>query len=70
MIAKVLAFVGIQTQMPLTFKASTLTVRPMMHLSVTVPPSKGIFFMNHWKHPFFIEDPLMFHNVSQNIFNW
>ena len=34
---------------PLTFLASTLIDRPLRHLSVTVPPSKGLLFSYHYR---------------------
>ena len=54
--------------MPLTFQVSTLTARPPRHFSVTVPPSKGLMHLATTSAIFcFVEDPLKFHNVSQNV---
>ena len=58
-------------QMALTFHVSTLTARPLRHLSVTVLPSNGLLFTYHCSHLLFlVEDPLKFHNVSQDVFIW
>ena len=53
---------------PLTFQVSTLTTRPPRHLSVTVPPSKGLFcFSYHCSHLLLVEDPLKFDSVFLEI---